>query len=126
MAPFLGAGVAQDRAMPTRDRASDPGDRSITHLLIPLDDISASRVLQRSRRVACRYRTLMRAGLVIGWVPRKFYTETPTYRDLKPAMSGRVSSAMTQSCGIDVIGPIDGRSKTRGARDGKNGSIARW
>jgi len=52
--------------------------------LIPLDDISQPVFGSARGRVASAIAPLMRAGSLIGWGARKFYTETPTYRELKP------------------------------------------
>ena len=115
IAALIGAvwapGVAQDRAMPTRDVLLIHGPIHYD-LLIPLDDISRPRFAALEARGVPLSHPDAR-WLVIGWGARKFYTETPTYRELKPGNVWRGVIGDDAVLRIDVIGPIDRQIKRR-------------
>ena len=75
-------------------------------LLIPLDDISRPRFASLEARGVPLSHPDAR-WLVIGWGARKFYTQTPTYRELKPGNVWRGVIGDDAVLRIDVIGPIN-------------------
>ena len=115
IAALIGAvwapGVAQDRAMPTRDVLLIHGPIHYD-LLIPLDDISRPRFAALEARGVPLSHPDAR-WLVIGWGARKFYTQTPTYRELKPGNVWRGVIGDDAVLRIDVIGPINQQIKRR-------------
>jgi len=102
----LWAAPASDepRAVPTREVLLAHGPIHYD-LLIPIDDISGPRFAALETRGLPLSHPDAR-WLVIGWGARKFYTETPTYRELKPGNVWRGIIGDDAVLRIDVIGPI--------------------